>query len=125
MNTNIQLAYAIYGLAEVIANYAANIVYLCNCDHESWANDTHRAVYFAANAVGSKHDLAKRPSEELQSWLSRLVAASAIRDKEMQDIIQKAINTFIPQRGKRAASDKRVAALQQAFAEAFDKAMKG
>lgn len=96
MNTNIQLAYAIYGLAEMIANYAANIVYLCNCDHESWANDTHRAVYFAANAVGSKHDLAERPSEELQSWLSRLVAASVIRDKEMQDIIQGVIRTFIP-----------------------------
>lgn len=98
MNTNIQLAYAIYGLAEVIANYAAN-------------------------AVGSKHDLAKLPSEELQSRLSRLVAASAIRDKEMQDIIQGVIRTFIPPRGKRATSDKRVDMLQQAFAEAFDKAM--
>lgn len=123
MNTNIQLASAIYDLAEMIASRAANTVCLCDCDHDSWANDTFRAVYFAANAVGSRHDLAKRPSEELQSWLSRLVAASAIRDNDMLNIIQCAIRTFTPPRGKRAASDKRVDMLQQVFAEAFDKAM--
>jgi len=125
MNTNIQLASAIYDLTAMIANRAANTVYLCKCDHEDWANDTYRAAHFAAKAIDSRHDLAKLPSEELQSQLSRLVAASAIRDNDMHDIIQKVISTFTPPRDKLAVSDKRVAALQQALAEAFDKAMEG
>lgn len=125
MNTNIQLASAIYDLAAMIANRAANAVCLCKCDHEDWANDTYRAAHFAANVIDSRYDLAKLPSEELQSRLSRLVAASAIRDNDMYNIIQKVISTFTPTRDKLAASDKRVATLQQALAEAFDKAMEG
>lgn len=125
MNTNIQLASAIYDLAAMIANRAANTVYLFKCNHESWANDTYRAAHFAANAIDSRYDLAKRPSEELQRQLSRLVAASAIRDNEMYDIIQKAISAFTPPQDKLATSDKRVAVLQRVLTEAFDKAMEG